>query len=185
MQGFVLRKLHYNQDIGVLYDLISNPSEQVWFQTNQPINSMQEFQHWFDGNLRNEYHDFYIVEEQAQKKIVGFVYSYAYRVYDLHCKVAVVLCPEYRQCGIGAFMGLTFMNLLFSQYPIRKIYVDIYDFNKESLQSNLEAGFVEEGRLKEYRYFANQYHDLHVLSMERKVFEEKYTKKMQDLSNEE
>lgn len=174
MNRFAFRKLHYDNDISFLYDLITDPNEQIMFQTNKPINSMRDFQMWFDGNLRNEYHDFYILEDLDNKNVVGFVYSYAYKQYDLHCKIAVILFPHYRKMGIGAMATLSFMKQLFKQYPLRKIYVDIYDYNQESLKSNISAGFEIEGVLKEYRYLNGKYHSLNVLSISRECFEKRY-----------
>lgn len=40
------------------------------------------------------------------------------------------------------------MKQLFKQYPLRKIYVDIYDYNQESLKSNISAGFEIEGSIE-------------------------------------
>lgn len=36
--------------------------------------------------------------------------------------------------------------------------------------SNQKAGFLEEGVLKKYRYYNGKFHDLHILSMDRKRF---------------
>lgn len=76
--------------------------------------------------------------------------------------------------GIGAMATLSFMKQLFKQYPLRKIYVDIYDYNQESLKSNISAGFEIEGVLKEYRYLNGKYHSLNVLSISRECFEKRY-----------
>lgn len=61
-------------------------------------------------------------------------------------------------------------NLDFVDYPIRKVYFEIYDYNTQSLSSNLQAGFTEEGCLKEYRYHNGVFHDLHILAMSRQDF---------------
>ncbi len=180
MNKFMLRKLHYDSDIGFLYDLMTNPQEQIMFQCNLPINSIHEFKKWFDANLRIDYHDFFIVEDVENKTVAGFVFSYAFKPYDLHCKITSVLFPSYRKMGIGAAITLCFIDYMFVQYPINKIFFDVYSYNQESLTSNLKAGFVLEATIKEYRFYSGIFHDLSILSISRNDFYIKYANKITD-----
>ena len=69
-------------------------------------------------------------------------------------------------------MGARFMGDLFSAYPLRKIYALVYGYNEESLRSNLAAGFVEEGVMREYRYLGGAWHDCHILALTKQAYEE-------------
>ena len=88
-------------------------------------------------------------------------------------EASIFLNKKYRDVGVGALCGVQFLDELFSNYPLRKIYIDVYDYNKQSLACNLGIGFVEEGCLKGYRYNNGEYHDMHLLSITREKFYEK------------
>jgi RimJ/RimL family protein N-acetyltransferase len=106
-------------------------------------------------------------------KRIGYVHNYDFSMRDGRCKLVVFIDESYREFGIGAIAAISFMRKLFDDYPIRRMYLDIYDYNKESLVSNLKAGFKEEGVIKNYRYHDGSFYDLHILSMDRKTFETK------------
>ena len=80
--------------------------------------------------------------------------------------------PEWRGSGAAGLMGARFMGDLFSAYPLRKIYALVYGYNEESLRSNLAAGFVEEGVMREYRYLGGAWHDCHILALTKQAYEE-------------
>ena len=169
-----LRKFNSKTDLDKLFDLMINTKDQMLFHGRVQFNSLEDFERWFMGNLSHAYHDFYVISDDENNKIAGYVYSYEYRHYDGHAKVCVVMAEEYRQVGMGAIIGLRFLNELFSNYPLRKVYIDVYDYNKQSLKSNLDVGFEEEGCLKEFRYENGKYYDMHLLSLTREKFYEKY-----------
>ena len=68
-------------------------------------------------------------------------------------------------------MGARFIGDLFAAYPLRKVYALVYGYNRESLRSNLQAGFVEEAVLRDYRYLDGAYHDCHILALTRESYE--------------
>ncbi len=80
--------------------------------------------------------------------------------------------------GIGAAMTLCFIDYMFAQYPINKVFFDVYSYNQESLTSNLKAGFILEATIKEYRFYNNTFHDLSILSISRNDFYKRYTNKI-------
>lgn len=167
------RKFDFRNDLPDLFDIMMDSRDQALFHGRVQINSLPDFEKWMIGNMSHFYHDFYVVTAENDYKIVGYVYSYEYRVYDGHCKVCVFLNREYRGMGVGALCGIRFLDELFSAYPLRKVYAEIFDYNKQSLESNLGFGFVEEGCLKDYRYLNGSYHDMHLLAITREKFYEK------------
>ena len=172
--SLILRKFNFRTDLEDIFRLMTDSREQSLFHGRMQINSLPEFERWMVANMAQFYHDFYVIFDESSYNIVGYVYSYEYRVYDGHCKVCIVLNKQYRDVGVGAICALRFLNELFTSYPLRKIFIDVYDYNKQSLQSNIDAGFVEEGCLKECRYYNGKYYDTHILGLTRERFYEKY-----------
>lgn len=170
MTPLKFRKFYIQKDLGEMYQIMTNPEEQMAFQAKLAFNSNVEYEQWLLDQMRFHYHDFYVLEEPETGKFAGFLYSYDFRQGDGHCMICVYVKPEYRRFGAGAAAGLRFMDELFREYPLRKIYVTIYDYNNQSLKSNLHAGFQEEGCYREYRYYDGKYWDMHLLAMTREAF---------------
>lgn len=49
----------------------------------------------------------------------------------------------------------------------KKVYCTVYDYNKTSIKFLKGANFETEGLLKKHRYFNNEYHDMHIMSINR------------------
>ena len=169
-EGFTFRKFNFRNDLADLFDLMTDARDQALFHCRFPVNSLPDFEKWMIANMTHLYHEFYVIVAKDNYSIVGYVYSYDYKFFDGHCKVCIFLKKQYRDVGMGALCGMRFMSDLFSSYPLRKIYIDVYDYNEQSLQCNLGIGFVEEGCLKDYRFLDGKYHDMHLLSITRDAF---------------
>ncbi|MBM6999054.1 GNAT family N-acetyltransferase [bacterium] len=184
-----LRLRHYDArtDVEPMFAAYSDPAEQALFAHREQINSVQEFDAWMTENVASVYHDLYVIEAPANddgrdasvdgarggSRFAGFVYSYDYRTSDLRCNMCLYLARPYRGTGAAGIVAATFLDELFSYYPLRKVYLYVYDYNRASLSSDLQAGFVEEGCLREYRYLDGRWWDCHVLAMTRRGFEER------------
>ena len=162
-----------------LFEQMSSPKEQVMFIKNNNFNSIRDFDGWIQDNLKYFFYDFFVIETSDQK-LVGFVYSYDASMKDGHCKMTVYIVEKYRNIGVGAYVGLKFMYYLFKYYPLRRIYCEVYEYNSNSLNSLVQCGLEETGRIKEYRYYDGKYHDLILLTITRTTFENKLKKYIDD-----
>lgn len=133
-------------------------------------NSLRDFDNWIQDRLKYFYSEFFMIVSRQEQEILGMVYSYEHMLKDGHAKIAVYISPEYRKNGIGAFAAIGFLHHLFSFYPFRRIYCDVYSYNQESLRSLLSCGFERTGCLQEYRYLNGEYHDLELLTISRETF---------------
>jgi len=79
---------------------------------------------------------------------------------------------QYLNKGYGVESLVLFINYLFSYFNFRKIYFDVYAFNDLSYKSLKRAGFIEEGRFKEHRFWNGEYYDLIRLSVFRDRLDE-------------
>lgn len=171
MTDLAFRAYDPARDAPLMFDLYRDPFEQALFAQRVPLTTLGEFEEWLDGNMRGNYHEFRAIACADTGELAGFTFAYDYRPFDLHCKVCVYMRPEWRGSGAAGLMGARFMGDLFAAYPLRKIYALVYGYNAESLRSNLEAGFVEEAVLSQYRYLGGAWHDCHVLSLSREAYE--------------
>lgn len=161
-----LRRLYIEKDLDFIFKVFSNYDEQILIARRIDIKSFEDFRDWFIFQLKHHYHEFRIIEEN--NNVVGFCYSYDY--VDGNIKTVLHIIRERQNSGIGAMSEILFLDELFKIYPIRKVYNHIYSYNEQSLNSHISAGFEEEGKLKEYRYFNGEYHDIYIMAITREMF---------------
>lgn len=167
MEKCIFRTVSLERDLDFLYELMVQ-DEQALFSTPIFCNTIEKYRDWLNERLNKNFNDFNIVEVNGDS--IGYVHTYDFSMQNGHCKMVVNVHKKYQMSGIGGIVAIQFMKKLFNQYPIRKIYLDIYDYNTLSYQSNLRAGFIEEATLEGYRYYDGAYHSLHVLAMSRERY---------------
>ncbi len=173
---FTLRKFNFRNDIQELFDIMMDPDYQMLFHRKFTINTLPEFDAWLQGNFKGNFHEFNVVSDQNGIGMLGFVYSYDYSPVDCNCKFVLTLKKEFLETGLGVWVGIRFLDMLFKDYPMKKVFSLVYDYNQESLNSQLQAGFKKEGCFFECRYYDGKFYDLHILSMDRKTFYDRYGK---------
>ena len=169
MSRYKFVKYDHRKHLDAVFCIMTSPDEQPMFLMHSISNSLKDFDSWIQDHLKYNYNDFFIVEDENDR-LIGIVYSYDHRMIDRHCKLTVYIVPECRHGGVGGLITLDFIGFLFKHYPYRRINCDVYNYNIESKTSLRQAGFEETGRVKEYRYFNGQYHDLLLFTMSRESF---------------
>lgn len=169
------RKFDFRRDLDFLRRSMMENEEYHSFIYRIEVNTFQDFERWITEQMRSSFHDFYSVCSLNDPEIIGYVYSFDYRPDDLHCRICAYFDPIYRGTGASGIAVLHFIDILFSSYPLRKVYFTIFGYNTESLTSNIQAGFTEEAVLKEFKYFKGSFYDLHVLSISRDDFYSKFS----------
>lgn len=136
----------------------------LWW-ADRDILSFEEFVEDFQRRLRRFIQTIFIIESVNEKKTVGMIYSYNANLIDRYAYLCVYLSPEYVGKNMGPEASKLFANYLFQYYGFRKLYAEIISYNQGSLRLARWNGFVQEGCLKEYRWFGHRYWDLHILSI--------------------
>lgn len=103
---------------------------------------------------------------------LGFCYLYDRSLPDGVAFLCTFLDPRRAWLGAGAEAAFLFLDYIFNFFSLRKICVDIYEYNSRSLQTSKKAGFVVEGRFRSHRFFAGRYWDVFRLSLTRRRWEQ-------------
>lgn len=90
---------------------------------------------------------------------IGFVQAYNINPTDGWCMLRVYFAPEYRGRETGIEACLIFVDYLFANIALRKIYIDLPEFNRGLLGSMFEGGLSEEGRFREHTWYEGRYWD--------------------------
>jgi RimJ/RimL family protein N-acetyltransferase len=121
--------------------------------------SREEFDEEMRGDFQRDRHLQFIIYNKAGDHPMGTIFSYNFNLVDGHVFLTTYLEEEFQNMGFGVDAFLTLCKFLFDSYPIRKIYVEVYEYNSNSLGS-LSKFFSEEGRFKKHRYLKGEYWDL-------------------------
>ena len=120
--------------------------------------SLEDFVAELDSDLKRDRHlQFMIVRK---KECIGTIYSYNLNRTDGHAFVTTYIAKDWRDKGCGAEAVVVFLEYLFREYGLHKVYADVYSYNLESLRALTSGRFIEEGRFREHRLYHNERHDL-------------------------
>ena len=176
MKRISLRRFDPAKDYPFFYRVYSDYNEQHNLFDLVNLNSPERFPQKFEKALSYNYKDTFIIEECVTKQYVGFIISYGYSPNDGHIKIMEYVEKDYRRCGYGGLACLQFLDMLFKHYNLRKIYTEVYEFNDESIRAHVGAGFEEEARLKDYRFYDGKYWDFITYSISREKFTKAFEK---------
>lgn len=170
MGSVLLRRFDARRDLDFVRSSMTEGGDRFLFGFALNLNSFQSFEGWFLEQLDGHFHDFYMVYVENDYEPVGYVYSFDFLPTDGHCRICVYIDVEYRLSGVGGIATVLFIKDLFTAYPLRKVYVTVFSYNTQSLESNLRAGFIEEAVLPSFKFYDGEYYDYHILSLSRDSF---------------
>lgn len=169
MKGFSLERLTFDSDMHELY-LMYSCSDQHLYTTQFNFNLEEDFARWLRSRLGGDFNDFFLVRATCSGKLIGFVHNYDFSLVHGVCSTVVYTQPEFDRTGLGCLAVISFIDFLFSAYPLRKVYSMAYAYNSLSRMSCESAGYVLEGKISDFRYFEGKFHDLCIYSISREQF---------------
>ena len=173
------RSIDLKKDIQGLYEYMTDEENQILFSSFFRINDICFFEKWLTEKLIRSYHDFFMIDN-SKGETIGFTFSYEFYLLDLHCKYTLCLYKEYQDIGLGAYAAIKMVDYLFRNYPLQRIFISVYDYNKKSLVYNIKGGFEEVGVLPEYKFYNGKYFPIHILTINREKFYDKCQKALEN-----
>lgn len=154
---YSLKKFVPEDDISELYSFVFDVHLLVKMPGQPMIRSKNEFTDWLVRQLHGYYHDLYLIYDENE--ISGYIMSFDYRIYDGHCQVY-----GFNKGGLNCDLLERFINWLCSEYPLRKLFLQVTENELTLIQVAKKIGFLEEARLVEYKYIDGKYMDMYILS---------------------
>lgn len=154
------------EDLGPLYDASVSPANlHRWRYRGQPPTPQQFSELLYRGVLTQ-----FIGERVADSSKRCLVNAYNYQPDNQLCYVAALRLNRGKGTGEVALSMYHLLQFVFSRFPLRKVYLEMPEFNLGFVNSSL--GFVrEEGRLEAYMYFDGTWWDRVFLSITRSDWE--------------
>ena len=119
-------------------------------------------------NIKNM-HIKLLIQSNDSGQIIGYILSYNYNKIDGHIRIDIELDTMYTNFLNDAIS--LFCNYLYTCFPIRKIYYEIFaEINNKTTLQLKKIGFQKEACLKEDTFFNNSYCDKYIFSLDSNMF---------------
>jgi RimJ/RimL family protein N-acetyltransferase len=122
--------------------------------------NLDDFKKELERDFQRDRHVQMMIIRKKDGVPIGTVYSYGYRKTDGYAFITIFLSREYQFSGYGIEAIALFLWYLFSEFLLFKIYMEVYEYNTQSLSCICGAGFAEEGRFSKHRLFKGIRYDL-------------------------
>ena len=172
-----------NEDFSFVYSIFTDFDEIYLWNNNRQDYDFTTFIADFKNKLKDIYRYFYIIGDKITSRKIGFIYCYNVHNGDGYAYTTTYLISEYRNLFYAAEAGLLYYTHLFRYHNYRKLYSEVYSYNKESIQFLSYAGFQLEGVLKQHRYYSKKYADLNIYAVYRDDFLERFEILLKHFSN--
>ncbi len=159
------------EDYGFLWECRCHPDIMHLWMQGRAIPSFEQYVRELETAFSGTILTLFMIETHPSGRTVGFVFAYDYIPYDRVASWTIVMHPAYANLGWGWEAGFLFWEYLFTYFDLRKLYADVYAFNRHSLQVLLRTGAHEEGRFLAHRYYRGEYHDVIRVATTRAEFE--------------
>jgi RimJ/RimL family protein N-acetyltransferase/aryl carrier-like protein len=146
-------------DLTALYTLATHPQTAFRWRYRSVQPTMDTFaRELWTGVLVQ-----YVVRPARGDDAVGLVVAYSPA--EEHACLGAVFDPAHTGSGLAAQAVMAFARYLFHSFPLRKLYLEIPEFNMPQLHSGAGRLFQVEGVLREHCYYAGRWWDQHVAAI--------------------
>ncbi len=159
-----------NKIIDTLYEYYLDYETRKFFTSEMNVVSKKVFIEEFRKKLTYKYHEFMLIKNLKDDKIIGFIYSFRYKPNDGTLYTTVYISKDYRNKIYGVKAGLIFYKFLFEKYTIRKIYCCIYSYNDTMINIAEKGGYRLEGKLLNHKYYNGKYYDMFIYALYKEDF---------------
>lgn len=156
-------------DYLVLYDWLSDLSELHLWTDVRKLMSREEFIADIKQRMQNSL--IMVVRDGASQAPMGVLQLFEVALREGTASFLIYMDKRWRSLGYGFLATAEFLSYVFTNYPLRKVYADVYGFNERSALLLLAAGFQPEGRLRKHLWWQDRYWDLVKYAMTREAFE--------------
>lgn len=108
----------------------------------------------------------------TSQQMCGTVSAYQPSFRDGTAFIGVMFRPSLHRTGMGIAAVARYVDLLFREWPLRKLYGEVAQFNYASFASGAGRYFEVEGRLRDHMLLGGRYWDVHLITITRSRWEE-------------
>lgn len=174
------------EDLSYLYKWAIDVESMMLWTNRRNIPPLQHYIEESEVRIKSNIITQLMIHQNDINTTIGTVYAYDAHLTDGFLFMTLFLINSHISQGYGAEASLLFIDYLFSYFPLRKIYTEVYDYNERSLHFHRRAGLQEEGCFLQHRFFNGVYADLYRFALYRSAWPEirnRYIETSQSLMN--
>lgn len=161
-------------DLEALFAWWNDPDLWTLIGSRKRISGFEELEAWFEGELEKtgpqEGRTFAI--DGPKGDLLGTVWYGSYEASDRQATVGLYLGnAESRGSGMGTDALRTLLTYLFDELGLHKARLYVHVENVPAVAVYDKLGFVEEGRLREHRYYGGRFNDFFAMGLLAREFE--------------
>ena len=163
-------------DLAKVWEWI-NDEEVMWFW-GEPCNtqSLAEVEQWF-ARLQEVagYASKQFVIEAEEGTSIGRIFYEHLDTKHQRTEVGILIGQkEYWERGYGTDAMLAFLDYLFNELGLHRVYLRLQSYNARALKSYQKCGFTQEGILRHNTFTRGEYHDDLVMGILRDEFNQRH-----------
>ena len=148
-------------DLPILESWWYDPAVQV-LQTGQirtglPAGTVTQFRTWSENTGPGAVG--FCVERRSDGALAGHVALFGANGKDRAATFGIVMGPEFQNQGLGSQACRLMVDYGFSELGLNRIGLQVYAFNDRAMAAYHKAGFVEEGRIRQFVFHDGAFHD--------------------------
>jgi len=149
-------------DLEALFAWWNDPDLWTLIGSRKRVSGFEELEAWFEGELQKtgpqEGRTFAI--DGPKDSLIGTCWYGTYEAGDRQSTVGLYLgSPDCRGAGLGTDALRTLVTYLFDELGLHKARLYVEVDNAPAIAVYRKLGFVEEGRLREHRFYGGRFHD--------------------------
>jgi RimJ/RimL family protein N-acetyltransferase len=109
----------------------------------------------------------FLVVDAKSNENLGLVVCYEAELAQGYAYVGAVFSNTAIRRGCAPLAVQMFMDYLFLIHPLRKLYLEVPEWNMETIRSGTERSFAVEGVLRSHDYYAGRHWDRYILAIYR------------------
>jgi RimJ/RimL family protein N-acetyltransferase len=109
----------------------------------------------------------FVVQGRKMGHPIGMISAYAQNLAEGHCWLGGVFSTRAQSTGMPVDAFATFIAYIFSTWNLRKIYMELPEYNAGKVQTSLGMRTNVEGRLREHFFFDGRWWDSVIFALDR------------------
>lgn len=156
-------------DLDIIYKYFNNP-ELVRFLSPEAVMpySREEEASFIENsvNPKDKEKTYNFAIANAREELVGGCSYMDTSMKNRTCYIGIsIYNPRHWGKGYGTAAIRKLLEFLFFEKNMRKVLLNVYDFNERAIACYKKVGFKQEGCLKEQIYRDGKYNDLHIMAL--------------------
>ncbi|MCM3743231.1 GNAT family N-acetyltransferase [Sporosarcina luteola] len=127
----------------------------------------------FLGEISSEKDDYmFAIELKDEVVFIGTIAVYLVNWKNGTCHVGISIGPDFQGKGYGTDAMKVLLDFIFNYMNVNKVKLQVFGYNQRAIGSYEKCGFQLEGTLREELFRFGKYHDILVMGLLRKDWED-------------